>query len=144
MSHEIKQTVTFQCDPKTIFDILTVSKLHKQFSGYKARITKKAGGEFHVYNPYIEGYTLKIIKNKLLVQAWRRKDWPEEVYSIVTFKLQSVGKNKTQLKLVHSGVPAKLLTQELKDNWKEYYWKPIKKVISENNINGTKVTKKAA
>ena len=144
MNHEIKQTVTFSCDSKTLFDILTVSKLHQQFSGYKAKIEKKEGGAFHVYNPFIEGYTLKLGKNKLIVQAWRRKDWPEEVFSIVTYKIVPLGKNKTQLKLTHSGIPARLLTEELKNNWKEYYWKPIKKILAQKAQKPSRVTKKAA
>jgi hypothetical protein len=60
-----------------------------------------------------------------LVQAWRRKDFPEGVYSMAAITLAPTTGGGTELILTHRGVPKHLLDQ-IEDYWRLGYWAPMK------------------
>ena len=129
MKPEIVHEVIFSATPYEIFESLIDETKHGKFTKATAKIERKVGGKFSVFNGDISGKILKMKKNKLIMQKWRGSDWPKDHYSEVTFSLKPLEKNKrTLLTLVHSNVPDKNRA-EIDKGWKKYYWEPLEKFL---------------
>jgi len=121
----ILQKVILPGTPKQVYDSLMDSKKHAVFTGDKAKIGGKIGSSFKVYGDYITGFNLELRPGKLIVQAWRSKEWPDHHYSIVTYSLSHSGSDKTLLEFSQIGVPADDFKAK-SQGWKEHYWEPLK------------------
>jgi len=86
-----------------------------------------AGGEFSLMNGCIHGNYVEVVPNEKIVQKWRFKEWPENIYSLVTIKLDQKS-NNTTLNLTHSGIPESDLVRTEK-GWQIHFWGPIKQVF---------------
>ena len=64
-----------------------------------------------------------------LVQAWRRDDFPEGVYSMAAITLAPTSGGGTELVLTHRGVP-KHLIPETEDYWRRMYWERLKQLAT--------------
>lgn len=126
---KIQQTVSIKAKPAEVFEALMDSKKHCLFTGAKARISQKKGGTFSAYDGGLNGKNLKIVPNQKIVQAWKceMEGWPKNHFSIATFSFQKT-KNGTRLTFLQTGVPVECL-KEIKEGWKDYYWKPMKKML---------------
>jgi activator of HSP90 ATPase len=123
----IKQTAQFKAAQHEVYEMLMDSKQHGQFTGGKAKISRKVGGKFSVFDNYAEGKNLALIPDKKIVQSWRASDWPETHYSKVTFAL-SKNKSGTKLTFTQIGVPAEFYS-DIKQGWIDFYWKPLKELL---------------
>ena len=121
MPTEIHQEVTFRAKPKEVYSAIMETKKHTAFTkNGLAKISKKVGGTFSAHGGYISGFNLDLIENKRIVQAWRAKNWPKGVYSIVSFKIEKEGTG-TKLIFDHTGLPEKEV-DHLAEGWKKMYW----------------------
>jgi activator of HSP90 ATPase len=77
MSKTIHQVVTFKSTPHEVYEALMDEKTHSAFTGGKAKISRKVGGQFTIYEGDIEGKNLELIPDQKIVQSWRYSDWPE-------------------------------------------------------------------
>jgi len=66
----IKQTATFNASPEKIYDLIMDEKKHAEFTGSKATISTKLNGKFSVFDGYIHGHNIELVKGKKIVQAW--------------------------------------------------------------------------
>lgn len=108
-----------------MFEALTDSKKHTAFTGSPAGISELVGGKFTAWDGYIFGKNIELVKGKKVVQEWSTTEWPEGYPpSILSITLSSVGK-ATQLKMVHSRVPA-AQRDEYAKGWKDWYWGPLR------------------
>jgi activator of HSP90 ATPase len=125
----IKQTVTFDSTPEKVYQLIMDQKKHSTFSGTKVFMSTKPKGKFNVFDGYIHGYNIELIEGKKIVQAWHFKEdgWPEDHYSICTFTFEKQG-DKTKLTFVQTDVPEHKV-DELKEGWKDYYWKAMKEYL---------------
>src|SRR5437899_12222238 len=101
----IRQSVTLSATPKQVYEALIDSAKHARFTGQKAKIDRKVGGQFSCYGSYITGINLELDPGKTIVQAWRSSGWPKGYYSIVTFQLASAARGRTKLSFTQVGVP---------------------------------------
>jgi activator of HSP90 ATPase len=124
MSRIIKQTVTFKASPHDVYEALMDSKKHAAFTGGKATISRKVGGTFSAYDGYIAGKNIELIQDKKIVQSWRAVDWPEGVFSTVTFKFTPIPEG-TRLDFTHVDVPDGT-EEEFTQGWIDNYWEPMK------------------
>ena len=128
----LKQSVTFNALPKEVYEMLMDSKKHAKFTGAKAKISQKEGGKFTAWDGYIDGTNIKLVTGKKILQLWRsdEKDWPADHYSRATFSFKN-GKKKgtTLLSFSQTGIPSKVFA-DIKQGWKDYYWTPMKEMIS--------------
>ena len=121
MSTAIHQEVTFKVKPKVVYSAVMDSKKHTAFTkNGAAKVSKKVGGAFSAHGGYIAGITLDLVENKRIVQAWRAKNWPKGVYSIVSFKISKDGSG-TKLVFDHTGIPEGKV-DHLAEGWKKMYW----------------------
>src|SRR4249920_722310 len=124
MCKTIKQKVRFSAAPKTIYGLLADSRRRSALTGRKAAISPKVGGAFSTDNGKVTGVNVDLVPGKRLVQAWRRNDFPEGVYSMAAITLAPSATGGTELVLTHRGVP-KHLIPETEQYWRELYWSRI-------------------
>ncbi len=127
MAKKIKQIVKFNADPATIYKTLMDSKLHSEFTGDTAKISKKVGGKFTAYGDYIQGKNLELVEGKKIVQDWRASDWPTGHFSKVTYLLAKDG-NGTKLTFTQENVPEDQF-DSISQGWQDYYWDPMKEMF---------------
>jgi activator of HSP90 ATPase len=123
----IKQTTTLKAAPHAVYEVLVDSKKHAQLTGGTAKISRKVGGKFTVYDGYATGKHLELVPDKKIVQTWRADDWPEGVYSKCTFEMTPT-KTGTKLTFTQTGVPAEFY-KDIKQGWIDFYWKPMKEML---------------
>jgi activator of HSP90 ATPase len=68
------------------------------------------------------------VPHERIVQAWREKDWPAGVYSIVRFELNQQG-SETRLVFDHTGFPQGAAFH-LAPGWWSHYWEPLQKYLA--------------
>lgn len=127
MKNQIQQTVYFSASPDQVFEALMDEKIHAEFTQSSAKIDRKIGGKFAVWDGYAIGLTKKLIKDKLIVQSWRASDWPIGAESEVTIELFPE-KDKTKLVFIQINVPTDFI-EEIKKGWQDYYWIPLEKYL---------------
>lgn len=125
----IHQEITFNCNPKQLFKLLSDSQQFSKFSGAQAEIDANAGGKFSAFGGMIYGQTVEVQVATRLVQAWRVANWPPGIYSIAKFELESDDESETKLIFDHTGYPQEF-TEHLEQGWYERYWDPIKKYLA--------------
>ena len=124
----IKQVVMFPgATPKQLYEMLMDSKQHAKFTGAKAKISSKVGGTFSAYDGSLMGKNTKLIPGRLIIQAWRSRDWPAGHYSKAMF-LFTKTRNGTKLTFGQTGVPISDF-QDINSGWKQYYWNPMQRMI---------------
>ena len=123
----IRQTVTLNATPHEVYELLMDSKKHVKFTGSSAKISRKVGGKISAYDGYISGENAELVEDKKIVQFWRGSDWPEGVFSRVTFLLKKV-KRGTTLTFTQTGVPEEQYSS-IKKGWMDFYWKPMKAML---------------
>lgn len=127
MGKTVKQSAFFKASPRAVFLMIIDEHKHSQFTGAKATVEHKVGGKFTAYGNDLSGFTLEVIPNKKIVQAWRASDWPKGHYSLVTFAF-APEKGGTRLDFTQVDVPDDQY-RGISQGWKDYYWKPMKKAL---------------
>jgi activator of HSP90 ATPase len=131
----IHQEVPFNASAARIYSTLTEAKLFRRvsdvpMSGASASVTAKPGAAFSLFNGIILGRNIECVSNERLVQAWREKDWPAGVYTLVRFQLKPQGAS-TLIVFDQTGIP-KGDASHLAPGWWSHYWDPMKKVFAAN------------
>ena len=126
-TRSIKQAVTIKASPHAVYEALMDSKKHSEFTGGRAVISRKVGGKFTAYDGYAEGVNLELEPDKKIVQSWRASDWPEGLYSQVTFALKNAA-GGTRLTFTQTGVPEEF-ADDVSRGWRDYYWAPLKEML---------------
>jgi activator of HSP90 ATPase len=123
----IHQEVSFAASAAKIYSALTDSDVHSRFTGAPAEISSEEGGAFSCYGGRVVGRNLELVTDKRIVQAWRPADWPEGVYTIARFELQSQGQ-ETKLVFDQDGIPDDAVSH-LEAGWSRMYWEPLRKFL---------------
>ena len=131
----IRQTVAFRASPHEVYEALLDSRKHARFTGSRASISRRVHGPIRAYDGFITGENIELIPDSRIVQVWRagEKCWPRDHYSKVTFSLKKV-RTGTRMSFFHSGVPAGCYNL-IRDGWWDAYWKPMKKMLEEQEHN---------
>ena len=125
MCKTIKHTVRFKAPPNTIYDLLADSRMRTEVTGRKALLSDKVGGKFSTDAGQVTGVNVDLVPGRRLVQAWRRRDFPDGIYSMAAITLTPTAGGGTELVLTHRGVPKHLLDQ-IESYWRLGYWAPMK------------------
>jgi uncharacterized protein YndB with AHSA1/START domain len=121
----ITQKVVIPASPEEVYDAFVDAKKHSAFTGAKATSHVKVGGEFSAWDGYINGKHLELEPGARIIQEWITTEWPEGYPpSRLQFTFHKV-KGGTELKMVHSKVPAEQ-ADEYKQGWIDNYWDPLK------------------
>ncbi|MDF3818586.1 SRPBCC domain-containing protein [Leptospira sp. 96542] len=126
MCKTIKQKVTFKASPAMVYQFLADSKRVAALTGESAMISKRIGGTFSVLSGKISGIIVDLEPSKRIVQAWRRDDFSEGIFSMATFTLKETHLGGTELVLTHRGVPKDLIP-DIEEGWRQNFWEKIRK-----------------
>lgn len=125
----IRQSITFKATAHEVYELLMDSEKHSVLTGSQAKISKKTGGAFSIYDGEIEGTNLELMPDKKIVQSWRYSDWPKDHFSEVTFLLTEDSGN-TRLDFVQLDVPEEHY-QDIRQGWQDYYWTPMRDLLED-------------
>jgi len=125
MCKTIKQKVKFKAPPETVYGLLADSRRRTEVTGRKADVSRKVGGAFSSDDGAVTGVNVDLTPGKRIVQAWRRSDFPEGIFSMAAFTLTPTADGGTELVLTHRGVP-KWLIPDTEENWRNDYWAKMK------------------
>jgi uncharacterized protein YndB with AHSA1/START domain len=126
MCKTIKHKVRFKIPPNTVYDLLADSRKRTEVTGREALISGEVGGKFSTDAGQVTGVNVDLVPGRRLVQAWRRQDFPEGIYSMAAITLAPTSGGGTELVLTHRGVPKHLLDQ-IEDYWRHVCWAPMKR-----------------
>lgn len=126
-SVEVNLKEEFITSADELFATLTQEARLCAFTHSQCVSNPATGGEFSVMNGIIHGSYTELVPNEKIVQKWRFKEWPEDVYSIVTIKLDQKSDN-TILRLTQSGIPD-FDTARTEQGWKRFFFGPIKRTF---------------
>jgi activator of HSP90 ATPase len=134
MSRSITQKILFKnTTPKALYTLYLNAKKHSVATGAGASISNKTGDKFSAHDGYITGQNIYLVKDKLIVQSWRTKEWDKkEGDSIFIICLEPKGKNVI-LHMIHAKLPDKH-ADSINSGWRTYYWEPWKKFLAGNPI----------
>ena len=122
----IEQTAIVEATPEEVYDAYVDPKKHSEFTGSPATGSPRVGGRFTAWDGYIKGKFVKLEKGKRAVHEWTTTEWPAGYPpSVVELTFTPKGR-KTELKMVHTKVPAEQ-APEYAEGWNDYYWEPLKK-----------------
>ena len=121
----IRQSVTVDAAPAEVYEAYVDAKKHSEFTGSTAAGAAKEGGSFSAWDGYITGRFLKLDKGRKVVQEWRTTEWPEGYPPSVLELTFSKKGAKTELRMVHSKVPAEQV-ERYREGWVDSYWNPLK------------------
>lgn len=114
---------------KDLYELYMDAKKHSLATGGPVKISSKEGAKYTVYDGYITGKNLQLIKNKLIVQTWRASDWvKEDIDSTLILLFEQQGKDAS-VYMTHANVPERQF-ESIKKGWDTYYWKPWKKILT--------------
>ena len=129
----ITQTVTIPATPAELYDAFMDARKHSAFTGGKATCVPRVGGKISAWDGYITGKNLKLVEGRRIVQEWITTDWidgyPPSTLDLTFTKIGS----GTELKMVHSDVPA-TLAASFADGWKEHYWTHLKNYFRDKKV----------
>lgn len=128
----IHQEVVFKAARKRVYEALTDEKKFSQVTdfimkGAATEISREVGGTFSIFGGVITGRHIELIPDERIVQAWREKDRPPGVYSIVRFQLEGQG-GETKTVFDHTGFPQGA-SVSLAPGWWSHYWEPLQKFL---------------
>ena len=137
----IEQTVFFEASPEEVYSALLDARKHSEFTGSPATTSAKVGATFTAWDGYIDGKNVELVRGKKIVQDWKTTEWPEGYpYSRLELTL-TPKKGGTELKMVHSKVPAEQV-DEYTGGWKSSYWDPLKAYLKPKPAASARKSKK--
>ncbi|MBS1689319.1 MAG: SRPBCC domain-containing protein [Bacteroidetes bacterium] len=121
MSYDIHLEFIVPAKPEVVMQLLTDEKLLRRWSGGEAKVEKRGGGNFEMFDGWVYGKVLKIT-DKELAYTWKTTDWAEDVAaSEVHYKLEK-DKEGTKVILNHTGLPNEEEMNEHKEGWDDQFF----------------------
>ena len=125
MVDAIHQEVVLAAAPARVYQVLMDSVEHAAFTANgSADISREVGGAFSTHGGHITGRNIELDPGRRIVQAWRVRDWPEGVYSVIRFDLRDE-EGKTRLVFDQWGAPGDQRAH-LAEGWDARYWRPLR------------------
>lgn len=126
---ELKET--FQATAHDILEAFLDKPRVEAFTGTSAQIDRSKGGSFAMYGKNITGF-FDSIEEKRLKMRWRKKDWPDEHYSVVELVLEEKeDQNETVLNLTQTLIPSNQSNEsEMTNGWRGMYFQPMKQRLA--------------
>jgi len=125
---EIKLGTEFQnMSASELFTTFTDASRLCAFTRSECKSDAQPGGEFSMLSGNIHGTYVTLYPYEKIVQRWRFKDWPADLYSMLTIELEQKASG-TKLKLTQTGVPAADIVRTEK-GWKMHFFEPIRQIF---------------
>jgi activator of HSP90 ATPase len=100
------------------------SREHALFTGGKAQITRRKGGNFTAWDDYISGKTLEMTPHKRIVQSWRTTEFPADAPDSQIEITLEPAEGGTSFTIRHTNIPDGQ-AEEYRQGWVDYYFSPM-------------------
>lgn len=129
MNKRITQKILLNATPHEIYEIFMDSKKHSELTESVAKISRKVGGKYSVWEGAISGKNIELIEDKKIVQTWKSdgEDWKKGHYSTITFTFEPTDYG-TEINFTHDQIPESAF-ENVKKGWNTYYWEPLKEMF---------------
>lgn len=121
----IHREATFPAPPERVYELLTNGAKFGEVTGQPGEGGSSPGAYFSLFDEWVEGRQVELVRNERVVQAWRLTDWDPGVYSIVRFTLTPEGSG-TKLVVDQDAVPEDV-HELVATNWGGFYFEPFAK-----------------
>lgn len=129
---EIKLKEEFSNIPaEELFNILTHDARLSAFTRSQCFSDPKPGGQFSLMSGNILGSYVELVPGEKIIQKWKFKEWPADMFSTVIMKLEQKS-SSTILSLTHSGIP-EVDKMRAETGWKMHFWQPIRQIFGFGN-----------
>ena len=126
----VKQTVVLPASARKLYAMYLSPRAHGAIAGGKVRIGARPGAPFSAFGGALSGRTLHTVPGRLIVQAWRSTNFYKRDHdSTLILRFLPAGRNRGRIDLVHVNVP-KQDYRGVSRGWKNYYWKPWRKLLA--------------
>src|SRR5580698_8483444 len=105
MPRTIIQAASLPAPPERLWAMYLSVDEHAALTGFPVTIAPRAGAEFRAFNGAIWGSILDVVVNRLVVQQWRSKNFPQNALDstlVLSFWHEGTG---GRIELVHANVP---------------------------------------
>jgi len=124
--------------PEQIYRIYMDSGQHSKITGQKVQMSSQAGAKFSAEDGEISGRNLYIIPEKMIVQSWRRKEWPENtVDAIMVMSFSQSGATGARIDVTNALLPQNEM-QFI--NWNTF-WNPLREYLEKKDKKEKAVSK---
>ncbi|MHA2252936.1 MAG: SRPBCC domain-containing protein [Candidatus Kariarchaeaceae archaeon] len=117
---DIEKSLLVNATPEEVYSTLITSKNHSELTGGPAEIDPTEGGKFSTFGGSIYGYHTKLVENEIIEQNWRVKDFPENFYTKVSFKIEKTSLG-TKITFSHKDIPDPA-AEMIEQGWNKNYW----------------------
>lgn len=129
MAKTIHQIVSLPASPAKLYSMYLDPKIHGAFTGTPVEVSAEPGSTFSAFGGALSGRTLMTVPGKLIVLAWRSKNFKKsDPDSILILAFSGKGK-EGRIEMTHVNV-ADRDADGVKKGWKTYYWTPWKKYLT--------------
>ena len=122
----------FEASPSDVFDALLNPVKHAEFTRSPATTSRRTGARFTAWDGYISGKNIRLVKHRKIVQEWKTTEWPKGYPPSRPEFTLNARNDGTELKMVHSRVPAEQV-EDYRKGWYDSYWNPLKKYFEERD-----------
>lgn len=129
----IFQVIELECTAQEVYAALTDAITISRITGMSAAMDTHEGGTFHSWNKQCHGYVLHLKKDTRIVQAWRHTGFPEGLYTVVVFDIEST-ETGSRVSFNHTGVPEEA-SGWLTEAWKKDFWTPISEHLGDKVLS---------
>ena len=115
--------------PDVVYTMYLTPKHHTALTGSThADISAKQGTSFELWDGYITGKNLQLVKDRLIVQAWRGSDWNDNDADSTFMLLLEKKDDDVLIHMTHANIPDEFV-KDIKKGWTTHYWKPWQKYL---------------
>jgi activator of HSP90 ATPase len=129
----IFQVIELECTAQEVYAALTDATTISRITSMSAAMDTHEGGTFHAWNNHCHGYVLHLKENTRIVQAWRHIEFPEGMYTVVVFDIEST-ETGSRVSFNHTGVPEEA-SGWLTEAWKKDFWTPISEHLGDKVLS---------
>jgi uncharacterized protein YndB with AHSA1/START domain len=124
MSRTISLAVDLPASPSRLYQMYLDPKLHAAFTGSAVKIAARTGARFEAFGGAISGTILKIVPNRLIIQAWRSTHFGKrDLDSILVLAFKPQGKKGGRIELTQVNVAERDFAG-VSEGWWKYYFLP--------------------
>ena len=119
--------------PDEVMELLTNAEFIKDWSGGNASFDKKEGGQFEMFDGWVNGQIIKMSGDEL-VCTWKPSAWNEDMAaSEVHYKLKAV-EHGTEVTLEHYNFPNEKEMESHRKGWEEHFFGLIGEYLANRNL----------
>jgi uncharacterized protein YndB with AHSA1/START domain len=120
-------------EPDEVMELLTNADFIKDWSKADVVMERKVGGNYKMFNGWVEGMILKLTSDEL-VYTWKPGEWNDETKSEVHFKLMPKH-NGTEVFVKHIGFPNQEEMENYKQAWDKQFFELMQDFLANRRNN---------